>query len=164
MSWKNHTNCRAWPSGSVEPVASKVRLKGGAPEKPEASVLAFGGLITLSTLAAFVWALGRAPDRAPTIAFMTLALAQIAHLGNARSRGPVLRLGRALANPYALAGAGLAVLLQLGAAIIDPLARILRVTPLDGTEWVVVIALASIPALAGQGAKVYRAVSLKSDV
>ena len=128
------------------------------------SVLAFGGLITVSTLAAFVWSLGRAPDRAPTIAFMTLALAQIAHLGNARSRGPVIRLERALANPYALAGAGLAALLQLGAAIIDPLARILRVTPLDSTEWVVVIALASIPALAGQALKVYRAVSLKSDV
>jgi Ca2+-transporting ATPase len=128
------------------------------------SVLAFGGLITVSTLVAFVWSLGRAPDHAPTIAFMTLALAQIAHLGNARSRGPVVRLERALANPYALAGAGLAVLLQLAAALIEPLARILRVTPLDGTEWVVVIALASIPALAGQGGKVYRAVSLKSDV
>ena len=54
------------------------------------SVLTFGVLITLSTLAAFVWALDRAPERAPTMAFMTLALAQIAHLGNARSRGPVL--------------------------------------------------------------------------
>ncbi len=128
------------------------------------NVLAFGGLITLSTLVAFVWALGRAPDRAPTMAFMTLALAQIAHLGNARSRGPVLRLERALANPYALAGAGLAVLLQLAAAVIDPLARILRVTPLDPLEWLVVAVLASIPALAGQGLKVYRAVSSKSDV
>jgi P-type Ca2+ transporter type 2C len=118
-------------------------------------VLAFGGLITLSTLTAFVWSLGRAPDRAPTMAFMTLALAQIAHLGNARSRGPVLRLERALANPYALAGAGLAVVLQLAAAAVDPLARILRVTPLDPVEWLVVLALASIPALAGQALKVY---------
>jgi P-type Ca2+ transporter type 2C len=120
------------------------------------NVLAFGVLITLSTLAAFVWSLGRAPDRAPTIAFMTLALAQIAHLGNARSRGPVLRLERALANPYALAGAGLALLLQLAAVSIDPLARILRVTPLEPVEWLVVVTLASIPALAGQALKLYR--------
>jgi Ca2+-transporting ATPase len=128
------------------------------------SVLAFGGLITLCTLAGFMWTLGRVPDRAPTVAFMTLALAQIAHLGNARSRGPVLRLERAVANPYALVGAGLAVLLQVAAAAVDPLARILRVAPLDPVEWLVVIVLASIPALAGQAVKVYRKESLKSDV
>ena len=120
------------------------------------SVLSFGLLITVSTLAAFVWALGRAPEHAPTMAFMTLALAQIAHLGNARSRGPVLRLGRVLANPYALVGAGLAVLLQALAVVVDPLARILRVTPLGPVEWVVVVGLASIPAIAGQAVKVYR--------
>ena len=120
------------------------------------SVLTFGVLITASTLAAFVWALGHAPERAPTMAFMTLALAQIAHLGNARSRGPVLRLERVLANPYALAGAGLAVLLQALAVVVDPLARILRVTPLDSLEWLVVVGLASIPAIAGQALKAYQ--------
>ena len=120
------------------------------------SVLIFGVLITASTLAAFVWALGHAPERAPTMAFMTLALAQIAHLGNARSRGPVLRLERVLANPYALAGAGLAVLLQALAVVVDPLARILRVTPLDSLEWLMVVGLASIPAIAGQALKVYQ--------
>ena len=90
------------------------------------------------------------------MAFMTLSLAQIAHLGNARSRGPVLRLERALANPYALLGAGLAVLLQLAAVFVDPLARILRVVPLDSTEWLVVVALASVPALGGQALKLVR--------
>ena len=122
------------------------------------SVLTFGVLITLSTLAAFVWALGRAPEHASTMAFMTLALAQIAHLGNARSRGPVVRLGRALANPYALAGAGLAVLLQVLAVVVEPLARILRVTPLDALEWMVVVGLASIPAISGQALKGYRSI------
>src|SRR5687767_12283220 len=39
----NQRNCRSWPSGSLELEASKFRLKGGAPEKPEASTLAFGG-------------------------------------------------------------------------------------------------------------------------
>ena len=122
------------------------------------SVLSFGVLITFSTLVAFVWALGRAPEHASTIAFMTLALAQIAHLGNARSRGPVVRLSRVLANPYALAGAGLAVLLQILAVVVDPLARILRVTPLDPVEWMVVVGLASIPAFSGQALKVYRSI------
>ena len=54
------------------------------------------------------------PAQAPTVAFMTLALAQIAHLGNARSGEPVLRPARVVANPYALAGAFIAVGLQLG--------------------------------------------------
>ena len=119
-----------------------------------ARVFGYGLLITLTTLAAFLWALRYAPDAAPTIAFMTLALAQIAHLGNARSRGPVLRLRRALANPYAILGAAIAVLLQLSAAAIDPLARVLRVTPLEPVEWLVIVALAAVPAVVGQVLKV----------
>ncbi len=115
-----------------------------------ARVFGYGLLITLSTLAAFLWALRYAPAAAPTVAFMTLALAQIAHLGNARSRGPVLRLRRALANPHAIVGAAIAVLLQLSAAAIDPLARVLRVTPLEPRDWFVIVALAAVPAVVGQ--------------
>jgi Ca2+-transporting ATPase len=111
-------------------------------------------LITVSTLAAFVWALGHAPERAPTMAFMTLALAQIAHLGNARSRGPVLGLRRLLANPYALVGAGVAIILQASVVVVEPLARILRITPLDPVEWLIVVGLAAIPAIVGQAFKV----------
>jgi len=70
--------------------------------------------------------------------------------------GPVLRLERALANPYAVAGAGLALLLQLAAAMVEPLARILRVTPLDAVEWMVVVGLALLPALGGQALKLFR--------
>jgi Ca2+-transporting ATPase len=120
------------------------------------SVLAYALLITASTVAAFVWGLARAPERASTMAFMTLALAQIAHLGNARSSGPVLRLRRALANPYALLGVGLAMALQSMAAFAPPVAGILRVVPLDPLEWMVVVALGAVPALLGQLLKVLR--------
>jgi P-type Ca2+ transporter type 2C len=122
-----------------------------------ASVLTFGLLITMATLAAFVWALAHAPGRASTMAFMTLALAQIFHLGNARSRGPVMRLERAVANPYALAGVALALLMQGAAIFLDPLAAILRVTPLEPVDWMVVIALASLPAVIGQAYKMVTA-------
>src|SRR5690606_28414807 len=51
-------------------------------------------LITAVTLAAFLWALGGGdPARAITVAFMTLALAQTFHLGNARGTEPVLGWG-----------------------------------------------------------------------
>ena len=44
---------------------------------------------------------------------MTLALAQILHLGNARSHTHVLRPRRAFANPYAVAAVLLSIVLQL---------------------------------------------------
>jgi hypothetical protein len=65
-------------------------------------------------------------------------------------------LSRALANPHAIAGAGIAVLLQLSAAAIDPLARVLRVTPLEPVDWLVIVALAAVPAVVGQVLKALR--------
>jgi Cation transporting ATPase, C-terminus len=78
-------------------------------------------------------------------------------LSEAEAEARLARDGdRALANRYALAGAALAVLLQVLAALVDPLARVLRVTPLDPLEWLVVVGLASIPALSGQLFKLAR--------
>jgi hypothetical protein len=66
----------------------------------------------------------------------------------------VLRLSRALANPHAILGAAIALLLQLAAAKIAPLAHVLRVTPLEPIDWVVILSLAAIPAVVGQLIKV----------
>ena len=129
------------------------------PRDPEEAILSkaflrdifgYAALITLSTLGAYVWALGNSPAQAPTIAFMTLALAQIGHLGNARSAEPVLRPARVVANPYALAGASIAVGLQVATAWIGPLADILHVTPLGGRDWIVIVAASAVPAVVGQ--------------
>jgi hypothetical protein len=87
---------------------------------------------------------------------MTLALAQIAHLGNARSAEAVLRPSRVAANPYALAGAAIAIGLQVATAWIEPLANILRVTPLATLEWAVVVITAALPAVVGQTLKASR--------
>ena len=89
---------------------------------------------------------------------MTLALAQIAHLGNARSAEAVLRPSRAIANPYALAGAAIAIGLQIATAWIEPLAAILRVTPLATREWALVVTMASLPAVVGQTLKAWRGI------
>lgn len=121
-----------------------------------ASIGVYGGLITASTLAAYVWALGRPEEGATTIAFMTLALAQIFHLGNARSAEPVLRPDRAMANRFALGAVVLAVLLQVAAVAVDPLARVLDVVPLDAREWLIVTILAAIPAVVGQAVRTLR--------
>lgn len=118
------------------------------------TVFAFGSLITLSTLGAFAWGLARSPEQAPTMAFMTLALAQIFHLGNARSGGPVLRFASAVSNPSALLGVGVSIALQAMTALVPALAALLHVVSLPAASWIVVVALAAVPAVAGQVWKV----------
>ena len=111
-------------------------------------------MITAVTLAAFWWALRHAPDHASTIAFMTLALAQIAHLGNARSERDVLAPRRAVANRFALLGVGVALGLQL-LTTAGPLARILDVAPLSASEWLSVAVWGALPAIVGQLTKMW---------
>jgi Ca2+-transporting ATPase len=86
-------------------------------------------LITAVTLTSLLLTLDEDPARARTMAFMTLAFAQILHLGNARSARPVLAVSRILANPYALAAVGLSVGLQVVAFAVGPIAGVLRLTP-----------------------------------
>lgn len=121
-----------------------------------AGIFGYAFLITLATLGAYLWALRDSRAQAPTIAFMTLALAQIAHLGNARSAEAVLRPARVVANPYALAGASIAIGLQVATVWIDPLADILRVAPLARRDWIVIVAASSVPAVSGQMLKAWR--------
>ena len=119
-------------------------------------VLVYAVLITAATLGAFVWALAAAPARATTIAFMTLAFAQVLHLGNARSAGAVVRPASIVSNPWALAGAGLAIGLQLIAVLYAPLREVLHLVPLQSTDWLVIAGAAAMPAVAGQAVKLLR--------
>ena len=114
------------------------------------SVLFYGALITGATLGAFLLHTGGPERRAQTIAFMTLAFAQLFHLGTARSDRSVLHLKRALANPYAIGALALSIALQLVAAYVDPLPRVLGLTPLSARDWMLVVGCAAIPAIVGQ--------------
>ena len=112
-------------------------------------IVLYAGLITASTLAAY-WR--GAPDaaRAATMAFMTMAIAQILHLGNARGSALASNPRHAIANRYALAGAAVALLLQLASAAVAPLARLLGVVTLNQADWLAVIGSAALPAIAGE--------------
>ena len=120
------------------------------------SVSFYAALIAVPTLAAFAWGLS-APDadprRAVTLSFVTLALAQTFHLGNARRRGPVLTPRRATENRFAIGAVVLVVLLQLVALYFAPLARVLGTHPLAPRDWLVVVSLAMVPAVVGQALK-----------
>ena len=113
----------------------------------------YAGLITGVTLCAYLIPLNREAggyEMATTYAFMTLALAQIFHLGNARSQAPVLAPSAALGNPYALGAVALAVGLQLCAVYVPSLATLLQIAPLGPLDWVVITGLAAVPAVTGQ--------------
>jgi Ca2+-transporting ATPase len=114
------------------------------------SIVFYATMIAAVTVTAF--AVG-----GTTCAFMTLAFAQILHLGNARSSGPVLTPRSALANRAALVAVTLAIGLQLLAAFLPPLAHVLRVAPLSGEQWALVAVLAATPAVVGQVVKLLRA-------
>ena len=110
-----------------------------APRNPRETLLSggflmkvafYGSLITAATLTAFALELDGSVRRAQTVAFMTLAFAQLFHLANARSDEPLA--GRThVSNPYAV---GRVAALDCAAADRDdvtPLARVLGVETLE---------------------------------
>jgi Ca2+-transporting ATPase len=105
--------------------------------------------ITIATLIAFRWSAGLRPEAGSTIAFMTLAFAQILHLGNARSDEHVLEPRRAFANRFALAAVFVSIGLQLSTTAAG-LSGILGVIPLGRMEWTLVAVCAGVPAALGQ--------------
>ncbi|NNF39436.1 MAG: HAD-IC family P-type ATPase [Gemmatimonadetes bacterium] len=121
------------------------------------SVGLFATLITASTLAAYVYGLSTGSDaRAVTLSFMTLALAQLFHLGNARSHGPVLRPSRITSNRWALGAVAIVLGLQWVAVTWPPLMRVLGTTPLTAADWGVALGLAVVPAIVGQALEVWQ--------
>ena len=117
------------------------------------SIVGYALLIGFCSLAAYAWGLAHYPDdpaRARTLAFMTLAFAQIFHLGNARGALPVLAPARARANPYALAAVVVTLGLQVMVLEGDALARVLRLSPIGLEGWLIVMSLGLVPAVTGQ--------------
>ena len=150
---------------AFEPAESNVMRR--PPNDPKVALLSramirsiafYGALMTAATLAAFMWALST-PDhseKAVTMSFLTLSLAQIFHLGNARSSTPVMSWQAVVRNRYAIAAVALTVALQLLALYLPALARILRTRPLTAGEGLVAIGFAIVPAVVGQALKLWR--------
>jgi Ca2+-transporting ATPase len=148
---------------SLEPGSDDVMSR--PPRRPDEEMLSraffvrvfsYAALLAAATLLAFAWALEYAPERARTMAFMTLVFAEIAQLGSARQRDAVLHFRAVVSNPFALGGAAISIVLQLVAYYVPPLAGLLHVTPLDLREWGIVLGLAVAPAILAQTSKVWR--------
>ena len=117
------------------------------------AILTYGALITAVTLVAFFWA--ATPENRVTMAFMTIALAQIFHLANARSAEHILTPRRLVANRHAVAAVLLTIGLQFLAVYLPSLAAVLRLTLLNATEWLLTFALALVPVAVGQLVRIF---------
>ena len=140
---------RAEPRRHFAPILSRKVL---------GSIAVYGTLITAATLAAYVWAIESVDHRqhALTIAWMTLALSQLLHVGNVRSDAAVTTAASATRNRYAIGAVLAGIALQVLAVHLHPLSRALLVQPLSLQEWLIVIALAATPAIIGQTWKIAR--------
>jgi Ca2+-transporting ATPase len=117
----------------------------------------YGLLIGAVSFLAYLWGYRTFPSQpamATTLTFMTVALAQLLHLGNARSRSAVLTRQRVLSNRYALGALVAGVGLQLVALYQPGLRQLLALESIGPREWVVVAVLALVPAVLGQALKV----------
>jgi len=113
------------------------------------SIIIQGILLAAATLAAFGWVLGSSGDlqRARTVAFLTLGLAQLFHVFNSRFEvGSALRQGL-FSNRAIWAALGLTIALQVAAVTLPIPQMILKTVSPSPTEWVVVLAASLSPAL-----------------
>ncbi|WZO97966.1 cation-translocating P-type ATPase [Isosphaeraceae bacterium EP7] len=110
-----------------------------------------GALLAAFTLLAFGVGLqwhGRgaeSADRATTMAFSTLSLAQVFHAFNARSRIRSVFTSRLFTNGWLWAAVILCVVLQFTAVSVPLLRRILHTVPPSGAEWTVIAACSLAP-------------------
>lgn len=121
--------------------------------------LAIGGYAAAmagAVLGALFWSLaGRGFDeaRAVTVAFLTLAFAQLWHVFSMRQRGTRLLRNEITTNPYVWSALGLCVVLLLLALYVPFLAAVLRLVRPGAEGWVVVLVMSLLPLAVGQVAK-----------
>jgi Ca2+-transporting ATPase len=149
---------------AVEPADGDVMRR--PPHDPRAALLSrpfilsislYAALITACSLAAYLIALRTLPlEHARTVAFQTLSLAQVFHLGNARSSSPVLTREAVTRNRWALAAVFGVCGLQLAVAYLQPLPSILRLAVPNVRDWVMILGFSLAPAVIGQIVKLVR--------
>jgi Ca2+-transporting ATPase len=153
---------------AAEPAEPDVMAR--PPRDPAAGVLSrgflrevglYGVLITGVTLGVFAVALATHPGpageaRARTLAFATLAFAQLAHVVNARSPRPLLLSRRLWSNPWVGAALAGTALLQVAAVHLPGLSHVLGTLAPSGAEWSAVAAVCVLPLLVGQAVKALR--------
>jgi Ca2+-transporting ATPase len=120
------------------------------------AVALYAAAMAGAVYAALVWALHglRLTDRqSATVAFLTLALAQLWHVFNMRARGSRPFADEVARNPWIWGALALCLGMVLLAVYTPPLAAVLRLESPGLRGWGVVAAMSLLPLLLGQLAK-----------
>ena len=137
------------PRPSSEPILSK---------RGWYSIFGYGALITFSVLLAFGLSygiLGMEKRQAVTVSFLTLALAQLWHVFNMRTKGTKLFKNEVVENPYIWAALGLCILLLLAVVYVPLLSEVLKLTNPGLNGWILIVVASSITCLVGQICKLF---------
>ncbi|GAB4279438.1 MAG: calcium-transporting P-type ATPase, PMR1-type [Coriobacteriia bacterium] len=127
----------------------------------QAKVAWQGFMLTAGGLLAFVWsnyiADGVSPERAHTILFTVMVLAQILHSFDFRSETRSVWSTESLKNEWLVRAAIGSVVLHLAVVYLPPLQKVFGTTALGATDWVAVIACALVPVIVIDASKVLAA-------
>ncbi len=118
-----------------------------------AAIGGYGLLITFAVLGLFallLWQLGVGQERAVTMAFLTLALAQLWHVFNMRDSDSGVLDNDVVRNPYVWGAVALCVGLLLLAVYVPFLANVLDLVPLSLQSWGYVLVASLLPLVLGQ--------------
>lgn len=117
-------------------------------------IVGYGGLLTLTTLAAFMFALTRYDTAgAVTVAFLSLALGQVWHVFNMRDPGSSLFNNQVTRNPWVWAATLGCTALLAFTVMFEPLRQVLSIQLLDAQGWWLVTAAGLAPVGLGQAGK-----------
>ncbi|MHC4955649.1 MAG: cation-translocating P-type ATPase [Planctomycetota bacterium] len=116
-------------------------------------ICGYGLLITVAVLVAFAQCLGPlalGTKRAVTVAFLTLAFAQLWHVFNMRERGTGVFRNEITRNPFVWGALALCTVLLLIAVYVPPLAEVLELVQPTAGEWLMVLGFSLVPLVVGQ--------------
>ncbi|MBT8058799.1 MAG: cation-transporting P-type ATPase, partial [Gammaproteobacteria bacterium] len=135
------------PRHSSEPILGRQRW---------GRIVAYGAVFTGSVLGALWLAehrLGLPPERAVTVSFLTLALAQLWHVFNMRSDRAGVLINEITGNPWVWAALGLCSALIVLAVYLPLPAAVLGLESPGAAGWSVAVAMSLLPLLFGQAMK-----------
>ena len=121
-----------------------------------AAIAGYGALITVAALGAFSLALlwlRLSAAATVTVSFLTLAMAQLWHVFNMRSRESGLLANDIVRNPWVWVALALCIALLAAALYTPHLARLLSLVPPDRRGWGIILTFSALPLLLGQTLK-----------
>ena len=105
-----------------------------------------GAMIGVITLVAFVIGNRFSLEVGRTFAFLSLGLLELVHAFNLKSEESIFN-NRILENKYLVGAFILGTILQVLVVTIEPVAKIFKLVPLNGIQWLCVIAISLFPIL-----------------